>query len=68
MLESLPVPRPNLDSILAARRAALGLLLAEAPVVAAEAGVEFPTRLCQAVLAYLDSQGLAVTAGDFDQR
>jgi hypothetical protein len=60
MLESLPVPQPDRDSILPARQAALSLLLAEAPKIAADNDVEWPTDLVNAVLAFLEHEGLAV--------
>lgn len=60
MLEDLPVPQPELASILAARTAALALLLGEGRHVATEAGVEWPDELADAVLAYLDSIGYPV--------
>jgi predicted nucleotidyltransferase len=60
MLESLPVPQPDLDSILPARQAALSLLLAEAPKIATDNAVEWPTELANAVLTFLEHQDLAV--------
>ena len=63
MLEHLPVPQPELTSILEARTAALALLLTEGRRVASEKGVEWPDELADAVLDYLDRIGYAVTVG-----
>jgi hypothetical protein len=60
MLEALPVPQPNLDSILEARQAALALLLTEGRAVAGALGVEWPAPLEQAVLAYLVRAGFGI--------
>ena len=60
LLEQLPVPQPERQSVLDAREAALRLFLAEAPAVAAAADVPWPTELADAVLGYLDRIGLGV--------
>ncbi|BAK34882.1 hypothetical protein MLP_18680 [Microlunatus phosphovorus NM-1] len=60
LLEQLPVPQPERQSVLDAREAALRLFLAEAPAVAAAADVPWPTDLADAVLGYLDRIGLGV--------
>lgn len=60
MLEALPVPQPELGSILAAREAALRLLLTEGRRVAGQHGVEWPVELATAVLEYLDRVGFGV--------
>src|SRR5436190_1083657 len=60
MLEALPVPQPNLDSILEARQAALAVLLTEGKAVADAIGVEWPAALEHAVLAYLEREGFAI--------
>jgi hypothetical protein len=60
MLETLPVPQPNLDSILRARQAALALLFSEGKAVAGLIGVEWPGALEQAVLTYLEREGFAI--------
>ena len=60
MLESLPVPQPTRRSILAARQAALAMLLAEAPRIAADHSVEWPSALADAVLSFLEREGLPV--------
>ncbi|MFC7622071.1 hypothetical protein [Microlunatus sp. GCM10028923] len=60
LLEQLPVPQPDRQSVLDAREAALRLFLAEAPTVAAAADVPWPTELADAVLGYLDRIGLGV--------
>jgi hypothetical protein len=63
MLEALPVPQPNLDSILTARQAALALLLNEGRAVADVLGVDWPIALERAVLGFLEREGFAI---DFD--
>jgi predicted nucleotidyltransferase len=60
LLESLPVPQPTRDSVLAARRAALRMLLTECPQVASEHAVEWPTALADAVRSFLEREGLGV--------
>lgn len=60
MLEALPVAQPELSSILEARKAALSVLLREAPRIAAQNAVEYPEALADAVLSYLEAQGLGV--------
>ena len=60
LLEQLPVPQPEPESVLAARQAALGLFLREAPAIAARHGVTWPADLADAVLTYLTSKGLGV--------
>lgn len=60
LLEQLPVPQPDRESVLHAREEALRLFLTEAPAVAAAADVPWPTELADAVLGYLDRMGLGV--------
>jgi len=60
MLESLPVPQPTRDSVLAARRAALAMLFTEGPRIAADHSVEWPTALAEAVRTFLEREGLPV--------
>lgn len=61
MLEALPVPQPDRQSVMTAREAALALFLAEAPAIAAANDVEWPNDLADAVLNFLDRQGLGIT-------
>jgi hypothetical protein len=61
LLQQLPVPQPNRDSVFAARQAALGAFLVEAPAIAARYGVAWPTDLADAVLDYLAAKGIGVT-------
>ena len=61
LLEALPVPQPNLDSILVARSAALGVLLDEGPRVAEAVGLDWPTALADSVLQFLDREGFGIT-------
>jgi hypothetical protein len=61
LLESLPVPQPNLESILEARQPALALLLTEGREVAADIGVEWPTEMESAVLAFLAKENLPIS-------
>lgn len=60
LLESLPVPQANPESVYAAREAALGLFLSEAPLIAAANKVDWPTDLADAVLAYLEREGVGI--------
>lgn len=60
MLEALPVPQPDPDSILQARTEALSLLLTEGRQVAAAHGAEWPDELTSAVLSYLEVIGYPV--------
>lgn len=60
MLESLSVPQPTRDSVLAARQAALTMLLTEGRSVAADHSVGWPTALAEAVQAFLEREGLGV--------
>ena len=60
MLEALPVPQPNLESILEARQAALAVLLTEGKAVADAIGVDWPGALERAVLTYLEREGFAI--------
>lgn len=59
-LETLPVPQPDRESVVAARKAALALFFAEAPRIAAENDVPWPDDLDHAVRTYLDHQGLGI--------
>lgn len=61
LLQQLPVPQPNRGSVLPARQAALGAFLTEAPAIAAQCGVAWPTDLADAVLDYLTTKGIGVT-------
>lgn len=63
LLEGLPVPQPDPDSVRSARQAALAVFLTEAPVIAADNGVIWPTELAEAVLGYLDRMGYGVVPG-----
>jgi hypothetical protein len=63
MLEALPVPQPNLDSILTARQAALSVLLGEGKAVADALGVDWPIALERAVLDFLEREGFAIDIG-----
>jgi len=60
LLEALPVPQPNRDSVMAARAAAFELFFREAPQVAEATGVPWPSALDQAVTTYLDKVGLPI--------
>jgi len=60
-LEALPVPQPNRESVEEARQAALSLLLDAAPPIAQANGVDWPTDLADAVLGYLEQQGLGIS-------
>jgi len=60
LLEALPVPQPERTSVLSARHAALSVLVAEAPRIAADHGVEYPTALSDAVLGFLERAGLGI--------
>lgn len=61
LLQQLPVPQPNPESVLTARQAALGAFLAEAPAIAAQADVAWPVDLADAVLNYLADNGMGIT-------
>lgn len=63
MLEALPVPQPDPDSVEAARQAATTLFLSEAPKIAAANDVAWPEPLVTAVLDFLRGEGLGVEAG-----
>jgi len=63
-LEALPVPQPNVESILEARQAALGLLLTEGRGVANDHQVGWPQQLADAVLAYLEGIGYGIALPD----
>lgn len=60
MLEELPVPQANADSVYAARQATVSLFLREAPVIAAANNVSWPTPLADAVLRYLQREGVGI--------
>lgn len=60
LLESLPVPQPTAESVLAARRAALSLFLRQAPAIARDHGAAWPDELATAVLDFLRREDLAV--------
>jgi hypothetical protein len=60
LLEALPVPQPDLASIIEARQAALALLLSEGRTVADQHDVDWPEELADAVLRYLDQVGYGV--------
>lgn len=60
LLEGLPVPQPNRESVMAARAAAFDLFFAEAPVIAAANDVPWPADLESAVTAYLARVGLPI--------
>jgi hypothetical protein len=64
MLEALPVPQANLESILSARQAALALLLSEGRLVADHHQVAWPHELADAVLGYLDRSGYGIEASN----
>jgi len=61
LLQQLPVPQPNPESVLTARQAALRTFLAEAPAIAAQNDVPWPVDLADAVLNYLASTRLGIT-------
>ena len=61
MLEALPVPQPDLQSILDARQAALELLISEGRRVVEANGGAWPVDLAEAVLSYLEREGFATT-------
>ena len=52
LLEGLPVPQPQRDSVVAAHRAAVDLFEQEAPVIATDVGIAWPQELHDAVRAY----------------
>ena len=60
ILKALPVPQPNLESILEARQAALAVLLTEGKAVADAIGVDWPGALERAVFTYLEREGFAI--------
>lgn len=60
LLEDLPVPQANPESVYAARQATLDLFLREAPGIAAANNVDWPTDLADAVLAYLEREGVGI--------
>jgi hypothetical protein len=62
MLEALPVPQPERQSILDAREAAMTLFLTEGRRVAEQTGVAWPDELADAVLGYLDRSGFGIPA------
>jgi hypothetical protein len=61
-LTALPVAGPTRQSVLAAREAAFALFFAEAPAIAANCGVPWPSELETAVRAYLRSAGVPLPA------
>lgn len=58
VLERLPVAAPSEESVKAAREAAFTAFFTEAPPIAERTNVPWPSRLEQAVRAYLDKEGL----------
>jgi len=62
VLSGLPAAAPFPDSVLAAREATLAAFFREAPPIAARCGVEWPSRLEQAVRDYLRDQGVPLPA------
>ena len=58
VLSDLPVAAPSPDSVLAAREATFATFFREAPPIAARYGIEWPSRLEQAVRDYLRDQGV----------
>lgn len=52
LLEGLPVPQADRDSVVRAHRAAVDLFENEAPAVAEQAGVPWPSALHEAVSGY----------------
>lgn len=60
ILRALPVPQPDAASVGAARTAALGLFLREAPRIAAACKAPWPDDLADAVLGYLAREGYSV--------
>jgi len=61
VLEALPVPQPNRESVMAARAAAFEVFFSEAPAIAEAAEVPWPVELSSAVTGYLDRIGLPIT-------
>lgn len=64
MLEALPVPQPNPDSVMPARQAAYTVFLKKAPAIATANDVDWPADLASAVLTYLDTKRLGIDGGD----
>lgn len=60
LLQQLPAPQPNRESVMAARQAAIVLFLTEAPAIAAANEVPWPTDLADTVLNYLDRKNLGI--------
>lgn len=60
LLEALPVPQPELGSVMAARQAAFALFFAEAPMISAGNNVSWPDDLEQTVRNHLDRLGVAL--------
>ena len=58
VLSGLPAAAPSPDSVLAAREATFAAFFREAPPIAARYGIEWPSRLEQAVRDYLRDQGV----------
>lgn len=60
LLEALAVPQATAESVYEARQAALSLFLRQAPIIAEDHDVPWPTDLATAVLSYLRRENLAV--------
>ncbi|WP_188895916.1 hypothetical protein [Microlunatus endophyticus] len=60
LLEALPVPQAERESVMAARQAAYGLFVAEAPAIADAYGVQWPADLERTVGNHLDRNGLGI--------
>ena len=61
LLESLPVPQAERESVLAARQSAYTLFFSEAPAIAAANGVPWPDDLERTVRSHLDRNGLGLS-------
>ena len=64
VLSGLPAPAPSPSSVLAARQATFTVFFREAPPIAARNGINWPSRLEQAVRDYLREQGVPLPDRD----